>query len=307
MSKHSTVIGIVYSCIIRHVDTVNQAAVPPQSSLSSSPSSSSLSSSLSHSSPPPSPSPPTSASILAQTVADNGGNSNNNGQGRRLTIKFPHSLKNHLNKTTNLFNNHHNNSSNNNNNNGNVSNSPSNNTTVVTDATPTTTTTSAIDNLNNNNNSSHSIGGSEVFNIAFVSEYTSHSQASQQPLFHETLLSLISKIAKHNRGNLQKRTLTQTIYHFHYKFNNSYYYCCVSKADFPLRIVYSYLDDVETQFLRCREIMEYDAKATRDLLKTRMAHFNNLENDVCAPLCTALIYLSNIILTLTICLISRRK
>jgi hypothetical protein len=70
-----------------------------------------------------------------------------------------------------------------------------------------------------------------------------------------------------------KRTLTQSIYHFHYKVSGQYCYLAVTDPDFPLRITYDFLDDLETQYLRTK------TTKIRTLIKDRMAYFNNTKND----------------------------
>jgi vesicle-associated membrane protein 7 len=70
-----------------------------------------------------------------------------------------------------------------------------------------------------------------------------------------------------------KRTLTQSVYHFHYKVSGQYCYLCVTDTDFPIRITYNFLDDIEVQYLRTK------TTKVRTLLKDRMAYFNNTKND----------------------------
>ena len=91
--------------------------------------------------------------------------------------------------------------------------------------------------------------------------------------FGETVSMLLSRIPRQNH----KRTLTQSLNHFHYKVSGEMCFFCVSKADYPMRICFAFLDDLETQFLRTRP---NDPQKMKNLLKTRMAHFNNTENDV---------------------------
>jgi hypothetical protein len=57
-------------------------------------------------------------------------------------------------------------------------------------------------------------------------------------------------------------------------------YLVVADPDFPIRISYAFLDDVETQYLRTK------TPNVKNLLKDRMAYFNNLKNDKIASLKT---------------------
>jgi hypothetical protein len=115
-------------------------------------------------------------------------------------------------------------------------------------------------------------------------------QQQQQPVFDtlgeyptnkkplaDTVVMLLAKIPRQNH----KRTLTQSLHHFHYKVSGDMCFFCVSKADYPMRICFAFLDDLETQYLRTRP---NDPQKVKNMLKTRMAHFNNTENDVCYPL-----------------------
>eukprot|EP00694_Reclinomonas_americana_P007199 EC798143.1.p2 GENE.EC798143.1~~EC798143.1.p2 ORF type:complete len:159 (+),score=76.49 EC798143.1:132-608(+) len=52
---------------------------------------------------------------------------------------------------------------------------------------------------------------------------------------------VVSKIERKN----QKRTLTQGGVNFHVKYSGTYLFLCVADADFPLRVCYKFLDDIE--------------------------------------------------------------
>ncbi|KAL0476267.1 vesicle-associated membrane protein [Acrasis kona] len=70
-----------------------------------------------------------------------------------------------------------------------------------------------------------------------------------------------------------KRTLTQSIYHFHYKVSGLYLYLCVAGSEYPSRICYNFLDDIESKYLQNPKVK------VRQLLSDRMTFFNNPRND----------------------------
>jgi vesicle-associated membrane protein 7 len=74
-----------------------------------------------------------------------------------------------------------------------------------------------------------------------------------------------------------RRTLTQSIYHFHYKVSGYYLYLCVAGAEYPMRVCFGFLDDVETKFLQ-------NGNKAKQLLRERMQYFNDPKNDKIAAI-----------------------
>jgi vesicle-associated membrane protein 7 len=118
------------------------------------------------------------------------------------------------------------------------------------------------------NNSITGVNNGEIF--VRIGEYPTNK--------HKQLLDTVTMLLRRipTREN-HKRVLTQTLYHFQYKVSGDLCFICVTKPEFPVRIVFAFLDDLETQFLRQRP--EHHSTNLKNLLKSRMAHFNNPEND----------------------------
>ncbi|KAL9657298.1 hypothetical protein ABK040_011518 [Willaertia magna] len=104
---------------------------------------------------------------------------------------------------------------------------------------------------------------------------SSYNSSYQQ--IPQTCIYITEKISHLNH----KRTLTQSIYSYHYKVtDNKYVFMCCADSECPLRICYNFLDDLETQYKRLglNESTE-NMKQINNLIKDRMAYYNNVEND----------------------------
>jgi vesicle-associated membrane protein 7 len=84
----------------------------------------------------------------------------------------------------------------------------------------------------------------------------------------ETVKVMIPRIQQENH----RRTLTQSIYHFHYKVSGLYLYLCVAGADYPMRVCFNFLDDIETKYLQ-------NGTKAKQLLRDRVTFFNDPRND----------------------------
>jgi AAA15 family ATPase/GTPase len=73
-----------------------------------------------------------------------------------------------------------------------------------------------------------------------------------------------------------KHTYEQENYNFNYKCNGHFVYYCLTAQDFPLRVTFAFLDDLEANHLRTRTNKNTNLN---NLIKDKMAHFNNLDND----------------------------
>ncbi|KAL0480665.1 vesicle-associated membrane protein [Acrasis kona] len=94
---------------------------------------------------------------------------------------------------------------------------------------------------------------------------------NNKPTLAETARTILAN-PKLKKGD-HLRTLEQSTFHFHYKVSGEFCYMCISLPEFPRRITFEFLNDIETQFLRNRNIV------LRNLLKDKMAYFNNTSND----------------------------
>ncbi|KAF0973640.1 hypothetical protein FDP41_008067 [Naegleria fowleri] len=132
------------------------------------------------------------------------------------------------------------------------------------------------------NNSSN-----EPSSCILIGEYyrglTSSAQISQQhqaQMTRQICLKIGDKVSHTNH----KRTLTQGSLNFHYKVvDNKYIFVVCADSECPLRICYNFLDDLETQFKRQgfdnEGLSNSHFKPISNIIKDRMAHYNNLEND----------------------------
>lgn len=101
----------------------------------------------------------------------------------------------------------------------------------------------------------------------------------QQNAIRHTCMVISDKISHMNH----KRTLTQQVYNFHCKVaDNKYVMIVVADTECPIRICYTFLDDLETQYKRRgfdNEGTMNNHKQVSSIIKDRMAYYNNMEND----------------------------
>lgn len=86
----------------------------------------------------------------------------------------------------------------------------------------------------------------------------------------DTAKIILSKIP----ATEHKQSYSHELYNFHYKCSGEFVYMCITTQDFPLRISFAFLDDIELHHLRTRDSSGFDF-----LIRDKMAHFNNLDND----------------------------
>ena len=106
------------------------------------------------------------------------------------------------------------------------------------------------------------------------------SQQQQAQMTRQVCLKIGDKVSHMNH----KRTLTQTSLNFHYKVSdNKYIFIVCADAECPMRICYNFLDDLETQYKRhgfdSEGLSNTQFKPISNIIKDRMAHYNNLDND----------------------------
>eukprot|EP00695_Tsukubamonas_globosa_P001267 TRINITY_DN223_c0_g1_i1.p1 TRINITY_DN223_c0_g1~~TRINITY_DN223_c0_g1_i1.p1 ORF type:complete len:204 (-),score=76.84 TRINITY_DN223_c0_g1_i1:70-681(-) len=84
----------------------------------------------------------------------------------------------------------------------------------------------------------------------------------------ETARVIIAKVPKQNH----KRTYTHEKYNFHYKYSGTRIYLCVADPQFPMRVCYAFLDDVEQKY-------GANPRGFKSTLRERMDFYNNPSND----------------------------
>ncbi|KAL0481513.1 vesicle-associated membrane protein 7 [Acrasis kona] len=94
------------------------------------------------------------------------------------------------------------------------------------------------------------------------------------------MLDTVKTVLPRISSEPHKRTLTQTLHHYHYKVSGSFCYFCVTDPDFPIRITYNFLDDLEVKYLRTK------TDKIRALIRDNIAYFNNTKNDKISKLQT---------------------
>jgi vesicle-associated membrane protein 7 len=88
----------------------------------------------------------------------------------------------------------------------------------------------------------------------------------------DTVVTILTKIPTIPH----KHSYNHEVYVFHYKCTGNFTYLCISTKDFPLRLSFSFLDDIETQHARSKDA---SSLALSNIMRDRIAHFNNLDND----------------------------
>lgn len=103
--------------------------------------------------------------------------------------------------------------------------------------------------------------------IAEGSDILAEDPTSEKQLA-ETSRAVLSKIERKN----QKRTLTHGGVNYHLKYSGSFLYICVADADYPLRVCYAFLDDIEKTSLS-------NPRNLRSILRSKIAHYNDPQSD----------------------------
>ena len=81
--------------------------------------------------------------------------------------------------------------------------------------------------------------------VAEGSEILAEEPATEKHLSGIAKL-ILAKIPKHNH----KRTYQEERNNFHYKYSGTHVFLCVADRDYPLRICFAFLDDLETRYLQ---------------------------------------------------------
>jgi vesicle-associated membrane protein 7 len=84
---------------------------------------------------------------------------------------------------------------------------------------------------------------------------------------YETIRLIIPRVSVEPH----KRTLTQNEFNFHYKVSGNNLYLCVAKPEFPLRVAYAFIDEIEKEYLR--------RPNNSRILKELMKYYSDLKND----------------------------
>eukprot|EP01080_Neovahlkampfia_damariscottae_P008370 gene8370-195_t len=99
---------------------------------------------------------------------------------------------------------------------------------------------------------------------------------SDYPKNAKSLSDLVKSVLEKIPTNVEhKHTYQHDNYNLNYKCNGHFTYFCLTSDDFPLRVTFSFLDDLETNHMRTRTTQ----KNFSSLIKDKMAHFNNLDHD----------------------------
>lgn len=103
--------------------------------------------------------------------------------------------------------------------------------------------------------------------IAEGTEALAEEPASEKNLANISRL-ILGKIPKHNH----KRTYQEDRYNFHYKYSGTHVFLCVADREYPMRVCFAFLDDIEQRFLQ-------GSRNLRGMLKERIAFHNDTKND----------------------------
>jgi hypothetical protein len=110
--------------------------------------------------------------------------------------------------------------------------------------------------------------------LGLVASMLDRTLVGQYPTNNKVVTeTIIGKIVPKLPTNNHKRTLTQGDNEFHYKVSGNYVYFCVASKTAAKRVVWAFLDDLENY------VMKQGNKSLKNVIKDRLAYFNDSSND----------------------------